>query len=201
MSKHELFEKVYMMLDKITPLKIDCGKLCNRACCNSADEDAGMYLYPGEESMYIDKPDWLRVQQSAFTYGNGKTVLVAICKGECDRKLRPLSCRIFPLIPYIGHEGILKTKIDPRAVPVCPLTRPYNTERMNKEFIHAVNDVFEMLIKDEEIYSFICSLSKLIDEHENLLYLFNAGHNKLHVNKNKKSRRGAVRRRHDHIFR
>lgn len=188
MLKHELYEKAYEILENITPLKYDCGKLCNGACCDSADEDAGMYLFPGEESMYTEKPDWLRIEQSDFTYGEENKALIAICKGQCDRKLRPLACRIFPLTPYIGHDVVLEIKKDPRAVPVCPLAVPYADKDIDKGFIHAVNDAFEILAKDEEIHSFIYSLSRLIDEHESLFLLFTTG-------QRKKRRRRAIRRR------
>lgn len=172
MLKHELFQKAYEMLDKITPLQYDCGKLCNRACCDSADEDAGMYLFPGEELMYIEKPAWLRIKQSAFTYDDEKPALIAICTGQCDRELRPLACRIFPLTPYMRHNGVVKIKIDPRAVPMCPLAKLNAGEDFDKEFLLAVNDVFKMISKDKEIHSYIYSLSRLIDEQEELFLRF-----------------------------
>jgi len=169
--KRELFEKAYRMLEQLTPLKSDCGELCNRACCDSEDEDAGMYLFPGEEFMYTEKPNWLRIEESAFTYGKEeKPAFIAICTEPCERKLRPLACRIFPLTPYIGNNGVLTVKIDPRAIPMCPLAKPYAAKRLNKDFVLAVEDVFNMLAQDREIYSFIFDLSRLIDEQESLLF-------------------------------
>lgn len=178
MSKYELYKKAYDILSAITPLHWDCGRLCNRACCDSADKDAGMYLYPGEEVMYSDTPDWLRIQQSAFTYGNSKPVLIAICSGKCDRLLRPLSCRVFPLTPYVGQDGALVVKTDPRAVPICPLAAADSNRRLNREFINAVEDVFKLLAADEEIKSYIYDLSRLIDEQESIIHLFTAGQKK-----------------------
>lgn len=178
--KRELYENAYEILDKVTPLQYDCGKLCNRACCDSDDEDAGMYLFPGEESMYEKKPDWLRIEQTAFTYGSQKPVLIAICRGQCDRRLRPLACRIFPLTPYIGHKVVFKIKVDPRSVSVCPLARPYEAKDMDRGFLLAVNDVFKMLAEDEEIYSFIYSLSRLIDEQENIIRLLTGQRKRRH---------------------
>ncbi|WHH59847.1 hypothetical protein [Petroclostridium sp. X23] len=165
MLKRELYQKAYSILEQLTPLQTDCGELCNQACCDSDDEDAGMYLFPGEELMYIEKPDWLRIEESAFTYGNEeKPALIAMCTQRCDRELRPLSCRIFPLTPYIGHDGVINIKIDPRAVPMCPLAKPYADKSLDKEFILAVTEVYKILGRDKEIYSFIFDLSRLIDE-------------------------------------
>ena len=180
MTKRELYEKAYDMLDKITPLRSDCGELCSRACCDSSDEEAGMYLFPGEEVMYSRVPDWLRIRESSFTCSGGKPVLVAICNKQCERTLRPLSCRIFPLTPYIGSNGVLKVKIDPRAVPICPLAKSYMSGRLrlHKEFIHAVEDVFKLLAEDEEIVAYIKDLSGLIDEYESIVISFTAGQGK-----------------------
>lgn len=167
MEKREFYEKAYSILDRLTPLRSDCGELCNQACCDSADEDAGMYLFPREELMYIKKPDWLRIEDSEFTYGNDETpALIAMCTQRCDREFRPLACRIFPLTPYIEHNGVMSIKIDPRAVPMCPLAKTYADEKLDQEFILAVKDVFKILVKDKEIYSFIFNLSRLIDEQE-----------------------------------
>lgn len=179
MLKLELFQNAYGILNKITPLQFDCGKLCNQACCDSADEDAGMYLFPGEELMYKEKPGWLRIEQSAFTYGDEKPVLIAICTGQCDRELRPLACRIFPLTPYLGHNGVVNIKMDPRAVPVCPLANPYTAKGLDKGFALAVNEVFKILAEDKEIYEYIFSLSRLIDEQESLFLRFNDRRSKI----------------------
>lgn len=175
MNKRELYEKVYDILENVTPLASDCGKLCNQACCQAIDDDSGMYLFPGEEVMYEDKPHWLRLEPSNFTYGGGKKALVAICSAHCERKLRPLACRIFPLTPYIGHNGFLSIKVDPRAVPVCPLARANTAEKMNDAFIDAVVNVFKLLARDRDFTSFVLSLSRTMDEQEEVFRKFTEG--------------------------
>lgn len=172
MTKYELYKKAYNMLDKITPLHTDCGRLCNRACCDTADEEAGMYLYPGEEVMYEHLPEWLRIEESAFNYVDSKNALVAICNGQCDRELRPLSCRVFPLVPYIKQNGVMIIKVDPRARPMCPLAKSNLSRGLNSEFIKTVDDVFKLLSEDDEIKVFITSLSKTIDEYESIINSF-----------------------------
>ena len=39
------------LLENLTPLKTDCGRLCQAACCQG-DENTGMLLFPEEETLY-----------------------------------------------------------------------------------------------------------------------------------------------------
>lgn len=188
MTKRELYEKVYGMLDDITPLRTDCGELCSRACCASSEDESGMYLFPGEEEMYTDRPSWLRIEKSAFTFGNGKPVHIAICNENCQRFLRPLACRIFPLTPYIDRNKSLIIKADSRAVPLCPLARETSTQQLDENFIRTVANAFRILIKDNEIRSFILSLSRLMDEQEDFIL-------RMTGNQSRKKRSRATRRR------
>jgi len=168
-TKRELYEKAYAMLDKTTPLVTDCGKLCERACCAAADEKTGMYLFPGEEEMFAGEHPWLAIEKSSLTYGRGKPVFLAVCDGHCPRGARPLACRIFPLTPYIEPRGSLVIRTDPRAVPICPLARGSSPQKMEENFIDTVADAFRILINDKEIISFISEISRLIDEYEDLV--------------------------------
>lgn len=187
MTKRKLYERVYELLDSITPLESDCGELCSRACCASTEEASGMYLYPGEEEMYLDNPSWISIEKSSFTYGNGKPVFIAICNEHCQRSLRPLACRIFPLSPYMDHSRSLHIKVDPRAVPICPLARESSTHQLDENFINTVANVFRLLIKDNEIKSFILSSSRLMDEHEEFFI-------RMTGNQRGKKQRRAIRR-------
>ena len=188
MIKRELYEKVYAILDKVTPLQSDCGALCGKACCDSPNEDAGMYLFPGEEVMFSENPSWLKIELSDFTYGNNKPVLIAICTDQCQRELRPLACRIFPLTPYMTHNGAMSIKIDPRAVPMCPLAKQFTTDTLDEGFVAAVVRVFRLLAKEKEIQSFVLGISRLIDEQERLINFFASNHRV-------KKQRGAIRRK------
>ena len=45
----------------LTPLHQDCGALCEAACCRpDADGQGGVYLFPGEESLFRGA-DWMRI--------------------------------------------------------------------------------------------------------------------------------------------
>jgi len=54
------YQKIYALLDRVSPVPYDCGKLCTAACCGCAglpegkdEEELGMFLLPGEEQMLL----------------------------------------------------------------------------------------------------------------------------------------------------
>ena len=50
---HEALEKARELLENVTPLKTDCGKVCGGRCCRPLEaEETGMLLFPGEEDFY-----------------------------------------------------------------------------------------------------------------------------------------------------
>ena len=164
MNCRDLYEKVYALFDKVTPLDdTDCGLACDGACCKG-DEEEGMYLYPGEMAMYSGKEDWISVEKSEFTI-DSVPVPIAICSGKCDRKLRPLACRIFPLMFYAKRgDKTIKIKMDPRAVRMCPLARVLSVEELSEQFVLNVTEAADILSEYKEIMEFIYEQSEMIDE-------------------------------------
>ena len=157
MDAVNVYHALYSYLEYKTPLKTDCGIICNKACCISDDPDAGMYLFPQERNIYSVLPKWAKIEKSDF-YSGGVPVDILICEGKCTRELRPLSCRIFPLVPYV-QNGKLSVIIDPRGKGICPLAT------VSEEFFRAVWNVSRFLYKIKETRCFIYSLSEQIDEH------------------------------------
>ncbi len=160
-----LYNQVYQLLNKVTPLNTDCGRECRKACCQGEETDFGMYLFPGEEIMQSES-DFLYLKPVTI---NGNQVLLAICNGECDRNKRPLACRIFPLTPYFTKKGILTIIIDPGAFQVCPLAREMGRNDLNPDFVKKVRQVCQLLIKNERIKNFIEEQSRLLDELKDML--------------------------------
>lgn len=107
MNTAYIYLQLYRLFDEVTPVGIDCGKLCSKACCHG--DDSGMFLFPGEKEVYsLLNPGWITIEKTNFTYeydGKTYTTPIALCKGTCDRYQRPLSCRIFPLTPYLNEQG------------------------------------------------------------------------------------------------
>ena len=159
----EIYKSIYDFYGETTPLCVDCGKLCSGACCESDDnEETGMYLFPGEEKLFIGNPDF-RIIDSQFLY-SGKRAKILICKCVCDRNIRPLSCRIFPIIPYI-KEDKFSLIFDPRAKSVCPLASLSDINELEKDFIKKTKKVTKLLLKFKETRLFLECLSDILDDY------------------------------------
>ena len=151
------------MLDNCTPLKnVDCGQLCESACCKG-DGETGMYLFPHEEIMFKDNPSWLEISESRIEMSNGKKVLLAVCNGTCPRERRPLSCRVFPLVPSDKNVS----EIDLRARAICPLC--YGEDLINKKFYKKASRCFRILSSKPEIKPFLDMLVEINTEFKRFL--------------------------------
>lgn len=158
MNAKKLYRHLYKLLENATPIGVDCGKLCGAACCKG-DGDAGMYLFPFEELMYDGTEDWIKIYDSDFIF-RGEPVKIAICNGTCDRKKRPLSCRIFPLF-QCGE--VLKN--DYRAAHICPLAAGRITlDEYEPAFVENTRKVFNVLNKFGITREYIAETQKIIDE-------------------------------------
>ena len=167
MNAKKLYGHMYSLLDNITPIKADCGKLCGSACCKG-DEDTGMYLFPYEETMFSGNESWIKIYDSDFLSGN-KPVKIAICNGTCERRKRPLSCRIFPL--FLSEEKLICT--DLRASHICPLAAAkIDFNEYNPEFINNVTRVFNILMKFKTTRRYISDTQKIIEEYEEINNIF-----------------------------
>ncbi len=148
------------ILEDVTPLKRDCGRVCGARCCRSLDgEETGMLLFPGEEEYYADKAGWT-IRETAM----GRMV---VCPGRCDRAERPLACRLFPLLPVPGGDGSVRACLDLRARAVCPLARQ-GIQTMDPVFVSAVREAGECLAGDPRQAAF---LEALCAEQEELRQL------------------------------
>lgn len=147
-----------------TPLCVDCGKLCNNACCEVTDEITGMYLFPEEKKRWMIVPSWAKIYDTDFEYSDECFAKLFTCKGKCVRKMRPLACMIFPLVPYAHRGEKLQIIMDPRGRSMCPLVQAVKIEELDPEFVKAVTRAMNMLMKVRECREFIYSLSKQLDE-------------------------------------
>ena len=156
---NDALKKARELLADVTPLKTDCGKVCGARCCRSMEgEETGMLLFPGEEELYRDKAGWTLRETPAG--------VLAVCSGTCERKGRPLACRIFPLLPVI-RDGIVKAAADQRAKAVCPLLRQ-GIRGVDPAFRDAVREVGKLLVKDPELRRFTEVLTEEQDELKRL---------------------------------
>lgn len=168
--KRKEFEKIYKMLDEVSPIDGDCGKLCGAACCSCAadafddpEEAMGMYLLPGEDKLFTRKESWLgwgSVDAQDYEFPDswrGKVYFLA-CKANCfcDRALRPMQCRTFPLQPHLDEEGRLCLIYDTNELPYkCPLIHEREKYTLNQSWIEATYAAWEKLITDPLIYDLV----------------------------------------------
>lgn len=146
------YSKIYRLFDKLTPLPVDCGQLCEGACCKG-DSDTGMLLFPGEEAMFKNIDGFI-IKDTDFFLSDGFCIKLLICTKDCDRKKRPLSCRIFPLFGVLDNNN-MKIVVDPRAKGICPLAKVGFDEGFTTKFIIGVEKAFKMLLKNERCKEFI----------------------------------------------
>ncbi|MBE7043256.1 MAG: hypothetical protein E7399_07175 [Ruminococcaceae bacterium] len=156
-----IYSQLYRLFDDCTPLKADCGKACDGACCTDEGGE-GMLLYPGEQVM-LKKADFLTLEQSEFTV-EGNKVPIAICKGSCNRRFRPLACRIFPLFPYVKPGSRPVVIMDPRANAICPIARVMKPSDLEQQFVRRVNLTANLLYLIPKTRKFMEEQSKLLDD-------------------------------------
>ncbi len=143
------------ILEELTPLETDCGLLCGSACCRSLPgEETGMLLFPGEAEGYRDRPGWKVIPSEAGE--------IVICPGRCERGERPLSCRLFPLLP-LRRGGEIRVAMDARAAAVCPLYGS-GARGLVGSFVEAVRACGQELARDEDGLAFLLRLTAQHDE-------------------------------------
>lgn len=144
------------LLKTLTPLKTDCGRLCEGACCQG-DSGTGMLLFPGEETLYTGC-DFARITPADFTLGNQQAMLL-VCEGHCPRDERPLACRLFPLFLAFMKSGKTKVRLDTRAAHVCPLC-DYGVIGLDEDFVAAAREAYDVLLECSECEAYLRDLHK-----------------------------------------
>lgn len=144
------------LLESLTPLKTDCGRLCQGACCQG-DEATGMLLFPGEEALYADCT-FACVVPTGFSLG-GTPAQLLVCDGRCDRKNRPLACRLFPLFLKFREDQTPVLRMDARARAVCPLT-DYGMKALDPEFKQAARRAYDLLLEDKVCAAYLRALDE-----------------------------------------
>lgn len=158
----KLYKKTFKKLNNTTPLVGDCGRLCDKKCCSGSEND-GMLLFPGEEYLYHDK-NWCSIKDTNIVLSDGYKIKLLVCKGNCPRNERPLSCRIFPVTPNINEFGRVDFRLDPKALGICPIACNPREYPIEEDFVECLYKAFPTLLKDERIVEFIEILSDQYNE-------------------------------------
>ncbi len=169
MVDKKLYQKAHSFFEGVTPLEYDCGTLCEGACCRG-DSRRGMYLFPGEEEMFpVQKGAWYDISETSIFLSAGHRVKLLTCRGECPREERPLSCRLFPLMPYLTSEDLVELRLDPKGMTICPIAKKPDDYIINDLFIDAAYDALEVLVRDDGVLEFISLLSDDYDAMSRLI--------------------------------
>lgn len=156
--------KLYKILSNVTPLPVDCGRLCGAKCCTEWDKGVGVNLLPGEEVMFKEQ-NWCELEEllpgdAPFP---GEPSYLLRCRGKCPREKRPLLCRTFPLAPHINPDGSLRVILDDDGWLVCPLVKLGEMEQLDPEFVRGVLAVWRELAGNQAIKHYIQNYSARID--------------------------------------
>lgn len=151
------------LLNKATPMRFDCGFLCGEACCAASEAGEGMLLFPGEKELYATMPEGFSIVRDI----GAQNAWLLICGGTCRREDRPLSCRMFPLIPYIRRQpdGLSAgVAMDVRAWPICPLMEN-GIKGCAQSFVETLGQAARVLCAVPEHRRFIAQLTRRQDQY------------------------------------
>ena len=179
----ETFRELFEKLDAVSPVPYDCGTLCGKACCGVSgfdremrEEDMGLYLYPGEDELLREDPDWLRwseetVEEEDIREADGlaalfppsflqKKLCFVRCKDplQCHRAYRPLQCRFFPTLPHLLNAGTRRERLiliwNDMDLPYrCPLIE--EEVALDHAWLNAVCEVWETLLEDPLVHDMV----------------------------------------------
>lgn len=118
-----------------------------------------MRLFPGEAALLREAAG----RGDGFQINPADGGLLLTCPGTCDRRLRPLACRFFPLFPYVDAAGRVRAVYDPRAFRLCPLVRQRAHVPLRRDFVRAVRRAGRILMGDPACAAFLRENSRELD--------------------------------------
>ena len=162
------YRMIYDMLDKVSPLPYDCGSLCGSICCRDIPEQEELYIYllPGEKEFLEEEGSTLVIEKQStgehyLPVSWGRYVYIAHCPGPegCERGLRPIQCRTFPLEPHMTNDGILRLIYNDVCLPYsCPIIM--DRMELSDDFIECTYEAWNRLIRDDAIKDMVIMDSK-----------------------------------------
>lgn len=158
------YEELYNRLNAVFPINGDCGDLCGVLCCtynNDSDGDVGIYLLPGEDQLFSKDESWLEwsienAKDYDFPESWDGNVNFVKCKNPptCDRNMRPLQCKFFPISAHITEDLQLVLIRYFEELPFsCPLQK--KNAKLNEDFLIECYEAWKMLLEDQQIYDLI----------------------------------------------
>lgn len=161
--------RVYKLMNGVTPLPADCGRLCGAACCTEWEKGVGMYLLPGEEVMFSGTEDWLTWEEHSteeyeFCPDWQGSFYFIRCNGICPRDKRPFACRSFPVSPYLTPDGGFELRLEEAATLLCPLVRAGDIKLLDRRFLARARLVWGELLQEPLIKADVEWASRRLDQ-------------------------------------
>lgn len=156
--ENENLNKAYELLETVTPLPFDCGKLCGGKCCQGGEGD-GMLLFPGEERLFENEPGFKVYRDEK--YG----MPAVVCAGECSREKRPLSCRLFPYMLYASEkDGMPRLTVAPdiRALEFCRILS--SRIEPDRDFMRRLRIIASLFRDDDTLYAYLKNLTDALTD-------------------------------------
>ena len=162
------YQYLYKLTDFPTPLRSNCGLLCEQVCCAPGiNNDLGVYLFPGEEIMFTRQEDWLiwenqDPEEQQFPDSWTAPVHFLRCIASCSRHQRPLACRFFPLAPYLQQDNHLLLIYETMALPYrCPLI--YDDIPLWDSFVRSTQEAWRIMLSDHRIKDYVVEESRYLE--------------------------------------
>ncbi len=155
------FQAIYDRTNTDSCVPFDCGTLCDSLCCQEHDA-YGIYLLPGEETMFSQQEPWLtwntqNAREHGFPESWDGDVYFLSCRGACQRDLRPLQCRTYPLAPHLGEQGEFSLIFETLDTGYqCPLIEePARQKEFSQAWMHHLYQSWGTLLNDPLIYDLV----------------------------------------------
>lgn len=160
-----MIEKIHEKLNRVSPVDYDCGRLCGEICCvyddeTYANDDLILYLLPGEEMIYENNEYFelkhFKISEINYPHSWKDGVYTVKCKNppNCIRKIRPIQCRTFPLIPHISKDNHFYLIFDDSQYPYkCPLIS--DDIKLNDDFIDETYKTWRLLLQNHLVYDLV----------------------------------------------
>ncbi len=146
------YRYLYELTNNVTPLKTDCGSLCESICCRPNNKHKlGVYLFPGEQEFLGSSKKWYKMEfhhpkHYDFPENWTEPVPFISCLKPCPRESRPLACRFFPLTAHLLKDETLLIIHETMELPYkCPLIT--QKMKLQPEFIETVAAAWQTLLK------------------------------------------------------
>ena len=164
MIPEKTWKKIYRLLDSVSPVPFDCGRICGAACCDTEAAPDGaemcLMLLPGEEVMrpLQEWATWQMIPLADMDLPETwpDPAILVLCHGAptCRREVRPMQCRSFPCVPHFLDDGELILIYNEDDLPYrCPLID--GETELSADYVRVLLKCWKKLVKDPAVHDLV----------------------------------------------